>query len=171
MIVREPALYDTITRIKVGMAAGQTPGVGAPSTWEEAAQQILNELAWQNGWHLDHMRTEDIEGYYEIGRWDVLARACLADILSETEMDTTDLVGFLAGKQNDYGPRNILMFGFEGLKVRLWDKVARLVNLADRDTIKNESLVDTKIDIVGYVVITLMLEFGWFELPLEADLT
>lgn len=81
-----------------------------------------------------------------------------------------DLVVFLAGKQHDYGPQNVLKFGMAGLKVRLWDKIARINNLIMRDAPGiNESLQDSYTDLMGYCVIMVMLEQGTFTLPLTQD--
>lgn len=80
-------------------------------------------------------------------------------------------VMFLAAKHHDYGPTNILRFGQNGLAVRSWDKVARILNLearADEGTV--EPLSDAYKDIVGYCVISAMLANGTFERPLEADM-
>ena len=165
-----PRMYDAISLVK---ATWPTP----PTTWDDAILLVLAELGWQNGWQLEHMRPTDIEDYYLLGRWDILARACLADVRApwRAEVDGHEwtiqkIADILVGKQSDYGPRNILKFGTEGLAVRLWDKIARLNNIAGHGhDPHNESLVDTKLDIVGYVAIGIMLELGWFTLPLRRD--
>lgn len=163
----KPRMQETIDRIRDTW--------GTPAYWNVAAQIIIHELSWQSGWQLEQMRPHDIEDYYEIGRWDILARACLADIinLDDETFDTHtsgDVVELLCRKQNDYGPRNIMRFGLPGLAVRLWDKIARLNNLQLKEASPlNESLKDTKTDIVGYTVIAIMLELGWFELPLRTE--
>lgn len=155
----EPKMKDAIAVINASF--------DQPATWDEAAAYVVSELGWQQGWKLEHMRPADIEDYYHLGRWDILARACLGDIKAA---GTLDVVGTLIGKQSDYGPRNILQFGTEGLAVRLWDKIARLNNImAHGNNPHNESLVDTKLDIVGYTVLAIMLELGWFTLPLKRD--
>ena len=54
--------------------------------------------------------------------------------------------------------------------VRLWDKINRLRNLIwNSYRPKNESVVDTFNDIAGYAIIGLMLDRGWFELPMKED--
>jgi hypothetical protein len=76
----------------------------------------------------------------------------------------------MAGKQHDYGHGNIAKFGQMGVLVRLWDKIARYNNLVRRNAdAVNESLQDTLIDMIGYVVIYQMLALGTFMFPLEAD--
>jgi len=78
------------------------------------------------------------------------------------------LVQTLAKKQHDYGPNNILRFGQRGLMIRLWDKTSRLDNLETKgyDPAVQESRFDTMLDIAGYATIGIMLERGWFRLPL-----
>lgn len=78
-------------------------------------------------------------------------------------------------KQHDYGPKNILNspIGPElGLAVRLYDKIARLVNLVEKGVDPaNESLADTAADIMGYGLVLTMHLNDEFTLPLEDDET
>ena len=76
----------------------------------------------------------------------------------------------VCAKQYDYGKENILGFGEQGLVVRLWDKINRLKNLVwNNQRPKNESTIDTLQDIAGYAILGLMLNKGWFELPMEEE--
>jgi hypothetical protein len=95
----------------------------------------------------------------------------------------TEIYNLLVIKQFNYGPKNIIEFGILGIIVRMYDKVARLVNLITKanslkdaltiSTIKDESIVDTLFDIVGYCTMALMIEskdpeFGnWFLFQFE----
>lgn len=75
-------------------------------------------------------------------------------------------------KNADYSPANILATGDLGLVTRLWDKVARLMNLSGFkfDIInqhfekpidpKNESVEDTLMDASVYAIIGLLLRSG-----------
>lgn len=64
-------------------------------------------------------------------------------------------------KQHDYGPENISKFGEAGVVIRLYDKVARLINLSRRDEKpSNEAVEDTWRDVLGYGVIGLMCHRG-----------
>lgn len=73
-------------------------------------------------------------------------------------------------KNQDYSPMNILATGFIGVVTRLWDKMARLMNLTGfdirRGTLnvakepKNESIDDTLLDMANYAVIALILKRG-----------
>lgn len=75
-------------------------------------------------------------------------------------------------KNSDYSPANILGAGEIGVLVRLWDKIARLMNLAGfriniasssfeapRDP-KHEAIEDTLIDAANYAVIGLLVRCG-----------
>jgi hypothetical protein len=140
-----------------------------PSTWDDAAAVVLNELAFGTGNLLSDFDQDEIEYLYDHGRWCYLARNALAEVLADDDWTLADVLGLLVSKQTDYGPRNILRFGLSGLKVRLWDKVARWGHLDSKDTAQNEPRLDTAIDIVGYVAIALMLRLQWFELPLLSE--
>jgi nucleoside 2-deoxyribosyltransferase len=77
-------------------------------------------------------------------------------------------------KNADYSPANILATGEIGLATRLWDKIARLMNLLgfrfdiNPDSVrfetprapKNESIDDTLIDAAVYAVIGALLRKG-----------
>lgn len=77
----------------------------------------------------------------------------------------------LCSKQNDYGHGNILRFGMAGVMVRCSDKAERLKNLTSRQGVKprNESVLDTFFDVIGYAVIARMLKAETFELELASD--
>jgi len=109
---------------------------------------------------------------HDVGDWALLAEDAL-DILWRLKFNF-NRDGFhqlVCRKQHDYGHENILKFGIPGVIIRTWDKIARLQNLLRRnEAAVNEPLADTLIDIVGYSVIGIMLEQGWFTLPLIADL-
>lgn len=73
-------------------------------------------------------------------------------------------------KSQDYSPWNVKGAGEVGVAVRLWDKVARLMNLLGWDlssgkldvskTPKNESIDDTLLDLASYAVIMIILRRG-----------
>ena len=76
----------------------------------------------------------------------------------------------LIRKHHDYGPKNIAHSPggpLNGLRVRMWDKVARINNLLDSNTSpSNESLRDSFIDLLNYSAIAIMvLDKKWPELP------
>ncbi len=136
-------------------------------TWEEAAA-----FAWHqtfDGATTDS--TVSFRGLYDSGRYRSIALKARDELVGFFAVGK--FVNFLAGKQHDYGPENVLRFGKDGLKVRLWDKIARYENLKKRAGTKavNESLEDTLKDMIGYVLIMVMLDYGIFELPLSVDVS
>jgi hypothetical protein len=72
----------------------------------------------------------------------------------------------LIKKHKDYGPTNISLSPggpLYGLRVRMWDKTARINHLIDTGaTPENESLRDSFIDLLNYSAIALMvLDGNW----------
>jgi hypothetical protein len=70
----------------------------------------------------------------------------------------------LLRKHNDYGPTNISRSPggpLNGLRVRMWDKTARINHLIDSGaTPENESLRDSFLDLLNYSAIALMVLDG-----------
>ena len=81
----------------------------------------------------------------------------------------SEMVQLLCHKQHDYGHNNITNFGIIGVAIRICDKIARIDNLSKRNQPTNESLVDSYIDVVGYAMISIMLNEDSFKLPLKGD--
>ena len=85
--------------------------------------------------------------------------------------DVLDSAGnLLLSKHHDYGPKNIAGSPggpINGLRVRMWDKIARINNLVDNDkNPNNESLRDSFLDLLNYSAIALMvLDNNWPETP------
>ena len=76
----------------------------------------------------------------------------------------------LIRKHHDYGPKNIAHSpggALNGLRVRMWDKVARINNLIDSNVSpSNESLRDSFLDLLNYSAIAMMvLDKKWPDLP------
>jgi hypothetical protein len=78
-----------------------------------------------------------------------------------------ELLRILYKKHADYGPMNIAGApggAMNGLRVRMYDKLARLNNLADTgDTPNYESIEDTLIDLANYAIIGLLVQRGQWE--------
>ena len=73
-------------------------------------------------------------------------------------------------KHEDYGPMNISGAPggpMNGLRVRMYDKLARLNNLVDTgDTPNYESIEDTLLDLANYAIIGLLVQRGqWDGIP------
>ena len=77
-------------------------------------------------------------------------------------MDTAG--NLLIRKHHDYGPKNIAHSPggpLNGLRVRMWDKIARINNLLDSGVQpSNESLRDSFLDLANYGIIALMVLDG-----------
>ena len=78
--------------------------------------------------------------------------------------------GLLLRKHKDYGPLNVAHSpggALNGLRVRIWDKVARINNLLGNNVHpSNESLRDSFVDLMNYSAIAiLVLDKKWPELP------
>lgn len=91
------------------------------------------------------------------------------------ERITTELRDLMVAKQRSYGKGNITIFGLKGVLVRASDKVQRLINLvwdrpdrADK-AVDTETTEDTWKDLSGYGIVGLMVERGWWPLPLSED--
>lgn len=78
-----------------------------------------------------------------------------------------DMHNLLVAKQKDYGTKNIMEFSHIGIIVRMFDKVSRLINLLSKshslqssvgvNSVPNESVIDTLMDLIGYSTIGLMI--------------
>jgi len=76
----------------------------------------------------------------------------------------------LVNKQRDYGHNNINLFGLTGIAIRMCDKIARLLTLIEEGhRPKNEALVDTWQDLVGYSTIAMMVWNETFNLKLSEE--
>ena len=80
------------------------------------------------------------------------------------------LAAIMVKKHQDYGPMNIAGAPggpMNGLRVRMYDKLARLNNLVEKgDTPNYESIEDTFLDLANYAIIGLLVQRGqWEGLP------
>ena len=75
--------------------------------------------------------------------------------------DSADL---LLRKHRDYGPKNISQApggALNGLRVRMWDKMARINNLIESGAKpENESLLDSFQDLANYSIIAMLVLDG-----------
>jgi hypothetical protein len=104
---------------------------------------------------------EDIEGNEEL-------MGGFAEFQFEQALEHIFLQGIdlLVQKHRDYGPKNISESPggpLNGLRVRMWDKLARINHLVDNNaTPENESLRDSFIDLMNYSAIAVMvLDEDW----------
>ena len=72
-----------------------------------------------------------------------------------------ELYMLLLSKHNDYGPLNIAQSPggpLNGLRVRMWDKIARINHLIDNGgDAQHEPLEDSYKDLANYAIIALMV--------------
>ena len=77
---------------------------------------------------------------------------------------TEGLAELLISKHRDYGPKNISQSPggpLNGLRVRMWDKLARINNLVDSGASpEHESLEDSFKDMANYAIIGLLVLRG-----------
>ena len=90
--------------------------------------------------------------------------------LEDAKTITLQLLTILYRKHQDYGPLNIAGApggAMNGLRVRMYDKLARLNNLVDTgDTPNYESIADSFMDLANYAIIGLLVQNGqWEGLP------
>jgi len=87
--------------------------------------------------------------------------------VSDLQYILAELEQMMVKKHKDYGPMNIAGApggAMNGLRVRMYDKLARLNNLADTgDTPNYESIEDTLIDLANYAIIGLLVQRGQWE--------
>ena len=71
------------------------------------------------------------------------------------------LAELLLSKHRDYGPKNISLSPggpLNGLRVRMWDKLARINNLTEtKNNPQHESLEDSFKDMANYAIIGLLV--------------
>jgi hypothetical protein len=147
-------------------------------TWEQSAAQWVMHIA-SFATELKEVDTEKLQRLITSGRiclfeqnelpvsllWTEIAIQAVENLRLNNEWDSGEMATLLASKQHDYGHGNITAFGMKGVLVRLSDKVERLINLTTKNA-RNESILDTLRDIVGYCVIALMLHDETFNLDL-----
>lgn len=88
--------------------------------------------------------------------------------MEKFEIDLTDIakdnVALLLSKHRDYGPKNISQSPggpLNGLRVRMWDKMARINNLIENGAQpEHEGLIDSFKDISNYALIAQMVLKG-----------
>jgi hypothetical protein len=111
---------------------------------------------------------------YPLGEIQDLPESIKELIRNSPNQDFTDAVqqkfqeakSMLLKKHKDYGPTNISQSPggpLNGIRVRMWDKFARINNLIDSGaTPENESLKDSFLDMANYAIIAmLVLDDEW----------
>lgn len=139
------------------------------SDWQTFGDGLKDFQDWLNRTKRD-LNIGDTKDSFEVED-DCICEACVTftawDDLYPTnfELEASDIYDeiydILIKKQNDYGPNNIRNApggALNGLQVRLYDKMSRLINLIQSGAKpENESLRDTFVDIANYGVIGMMI--------------
>jgi len=98
------------------------------------------------------------------------------------DMVLAEMREIMLDRQRKYGPTNILRGGVHGLIVRIGDKLARIEEdhkyclfLSKGECVErelpDEDKLDAWLDLSNYAgPIAIMLQRGWWELPLEEDI-
>lgn len=120
-----------------------------PVQLAETFNRLVNEYQWEPPSKLKEYEFEYSEPQqFELDLWEI----------------SDELTNLLIRKHADYGPKNISQSPggpLNGLRVRMWDKIARINHLLDtgKDA-KNESLEDSFADLANYSIIALMVLKG-----------
>ena len=128
----------------------------------ESSSRIVDEYG--DGHNLDRLQTRNY--YLQTNSSKEVSEKFVADMWSVFDSAGT----LLLRKHHDYGPQNVAHSpggALNGLRVRMWDKIARINNLLDSGVKpSNESLRDSFVDLMNYSAIAQMvLDKTWPELP------
>ena len=138
-------------------------------TWDEAIHAIVHQLYQPPLWE----DADTYRGLFYMEDYHGLAYRAFQEL--PVSVGPQQVVDLLIGKQRDYGPKNIMDGPVDpdtGIRVRLFDKIARYENLTHtKIEPANESLVDTLMDMVGYVAIKIMAANNYMNLPLKVKET
>lgn len=120
-----------------------------PVQLAETFNRLVNEYQWEPPSKLKEYDFEYSEPQqFELDLWEI----------------SDELTNLLIRKHADYGPKNISQSPggpLNGLRVRMWDKIARINHLLDTgNNAKNESLEDSFADLANYSIIALMVLKG-----------
>lgn len=120
-----------------------------PVQLAETFNRLVNEYQWEPPSKLKEYEFEYTEPQqFELDLWEI----------------SDELTNLLIRKHADYGPKNISQSPggpLNGLRVRMWDKIARINHLLDTgNNAKNESLEDSFADLANYSIIALMVLKG-----------
>jgi predicted DNA-binding protein YlxM (UPF0122 family) len=154
-------------------------------TWNEAASQWVTDMSSAATYsdtmdlaHVTNMRDLLLENGRWLERtsiWQSIAYEAISELRWRELWDSGQMLSLLCSKQHDYGHGNILKGGLFGVAIRLSDKIERYDNLTkkvstsvDTQGPRNESLIDTLTDMVGYCVVACMLIEGTFTLELAS---
>lgn len=147
------SIFDSIERGMKGLGVKKT-GTDRDTSSTESIDRLWDDCkvcgdygAW------DRDEVDIIKEHKELTKQDIF-RFDLYNVQDEQ-------AEILLTKHEDYGPSNIADApggALNGIRVRMYDKIARLNNLIDNNKEpKHESIRDTLIDIANYATIAIMV--------------
>jgi hypothetical protein len=156
--------------------AKRNDGVQHPN--RDDGEAMLNDMrvsfddfaAWSYGRELTELDRNVITEYFIALAIVTLDTAPHYDNVGVSLTSAEEILPLLRRKQEDYGYQNIHRFGTDGIIVRAHDKIARIENLTDLQVEgRNESLIDSFTDLIGYCIIGMMEVQGIWMLPLSSS--
>jgi hypothetical protein len=148
--------------------------------WDTAATDAMGEILTRSHRCVERTTQADAEcdlawiegrlsGNYDGTDWQYIGAMAWLNLIVVEQMPPI-IANVVISKQHDYGKQNILSFGEQGVRIRAYDKVCRLQHLLGKTTDpKNESIVDTWVDLIGYSIVAIMLRNDTFSLPMRQD--
>ena len=126
--------------------------------YTELQEQGIDSNEWEN--YLGHIKDLPQEIV------DNIRKSVSGEFEEAVQFKFQHAKGVLLQKHKDYGPKNISQSPggpLNGLRVRMWDKFARINHLIDSGaTPENESLYDSFLDMANYAIIAmLVLDDEW----------
>jgi hypothetical protein len=130
----------------------------------------LVDLAAEKQKRLNVVLVDYKDGHEEIAQYAMERIEAWYASLDKFEIDLgvvyDDALDLCLKKHKDYGPKNIALSPggpLNGLRVRMWDKIARINHLIDSGAEpSNESLRDSFVDLLNYSAIAIMtIDGNW----------
>lgn len=162
-IIRERMGMTTYWNQHAYEAVCAVDDVVEPAAWGDWIRRLDRFVTWA----IDDHWSDDPHGV--VNNMSDAGRIAVARLTELGEWDPQKMADLLVWKQSKYGHGNILAFGMLGVLVRMSDKLARIKNLGGKDDgdMRDESMLDTLRDVVGYAAIANMLADDTFESELE----
>lgn len=159
--------------------ADSWPRHATHATWNDAMRAALAEIEAHQPelglvppevtmnnieWAVNGGRTK--QGSY-LGTFKDAAKYSLAELSPTVAALIPDL---LLQRQMKYGKKNVSTFMYVGIGIRMHDKLSRLTHAKKDQDFADETVQDTRMDIVGYTAIAIMLTHGQWELPVQTSM-
>ena len=165
------ATYDTY--------ADSWPSPAKYATWNDAMRAALAEIEAHQPqlglvppevsmhnieWAVNNGKTK--QGSY-LGTFKDAAKYSLSEL---SPAFTALIPNLLLQRQMKYGKKNVSTFMYVGIGIRMHDKLSRLTHANKDQDFVDETVQDTRMDIVGYTAIAIMLAHSQWELPVQSSM-